>query len=120
MTWTSLHEIAHHVDRFVGNRDLYGSAEDFRADVWGGSGVTVNPGTGSTDYARTAGVGEDLADTITTYLWSRQASSWEAPHMVFRFIQVAFLSAGRRYDQDLTEERINYVEKLFDTLNDEY
>lgn len=118
-TWTSIHEIAHHVDRFVSDKGLYGSREDFRTIVWGGLDAD-NPEDGPTDYARENSVEEDLADTITTYLWSRQASDWTAPHIIYRFYQVPFLFTGRRNDRGLTEERNEFVEDLFNALRDEY
>jgi RHS repeat-associated protein len=115
MVWVFSHEIAHHLTSYYG--DLYlkrntALVSDFVNVVWGGS--MTNPGTGPTNYAQTAeSPREDIADSITTYLWARQAGFWIDE---LTFFQKIYWGTGRAEWQDLDDSRINWIEGFFSDI----
>jgi hypothetical protein len=123
-TWTFVHEIAHRVDDFMENKGLKDLSTDFAANIWKGYG---NPGTGPTSYARNADwAGEDMAETMTAYLWNRHSSSWtepgsepDLPWIGRREIDILW-NFRNPASYHLDNPRTQFVEDVFNILRNRY
>jgi hypothetical protein len=123
-TWTFVHEIAHRVDDFLQNKGLKDLSREFTANIWKGYD---NPGTGPTFYARNADwAGEDMAETMTAYLWNRHSSSWtepgrepDLPWIGRREIDILW-NFWNPASYHLDNPRTEFVEDVFNTLRNKY
>jgi hypothetical protein len=112
--WVFTHEIAHRLVSWTNIKYFNGTQgvqQSFYLDVWEGYN---NPGNGPTHYSRRDSVGEDIAETITTYLWERQSSWWIEGLPWYQ--RDVFGSSRNRSDLPLTESRIQWVEMYFQSL----
>ncbi len=108
MAWVATHEIAHRIDDYATFSGIKNVRGDFISDV---------SGLGPTSYAQTGGVAEDVAETLTVYVWDRQASNWRAPHRVWGWLfgGVSILGEGRQHSS-LNQDRVDFTEELFNAL----
>jgi hypothetical protein len=115
--YTFTHEIAHHLTSIWG--DIFLQYEwnylenSYKEDVWDGS--VTNPETGPTDYARTADwVGEDQAESITTYVLNRQEDFWSS-QFPYYWIDNFYPST-----KDLDSTRTQWIENFFGAIREMY
>lgn len=67
VTWTSVHEIAHRIHHFMQKNNLKDIDNDYETNI---------SGDGPTYYSQIGSSREDIAESITVYLWERHSSGW--------------------------------------------
>ncbi len=119
MVWVFTHEFAHQFTLLYADinlqRHMNETREDFRKVVW--NDASDNPGTGPTEYARNNEIEEDIADSVTTYVWAMQANTWID---LMPPIDQYLYGNGRTDWEDLDESRIRWVSTLFKDIREMY
>jgi len=108
-----VHEIAHHLTLDYADQLLgFDIVDSFRQDVWGGR---QNPDSGPSKYARkkTTIVEEDLAETITAYMWERH--SGVSTDNLSAFDALRHGNPGCIYNE-LDPDRLVWIEGYFDRI----
>lgn len=117
MTWTFVHEMAHRVDYYADENNLYAALER-----WTEKKVNVNQGP--TILAR-YNARQDIAESITWYVWGRQRGYFKAYEQK-RFLWRTWMSPRDVLIEnpngagDLVGGREEIVQALFDTYKAKY
>jgi hypothetical protein len=116
MVWVFTHEIAHRLISWTNQkyyRKLALVEQSYSEQVW--NNTYNNPQNGPTRQARNAvSISEDIAESITTYIWEKQSAWWIKSLPGFQ--QDHYGNDGSRADMPLTQERISWIETYFQKL----
>jgi RHS repeat-associated protein len=116
IVWVFTHEIAHRLVSWTNQkyyRKLALVEQSYSEQVW--NNTYTNPQNGPTNYARTTdSIGEDIADSIATYIWERQSNWWIKSLPGFQ--QDPYGNNGSRAIFSLNQDRISWIESYFQGL----